>query len=98
MSDLNKAVRQPDTEIPDRETILRRWDTWQKRIAADKDVSWARHEFELLLDGYEEEIGRLRVGLDEARRIIWTVALKGAFPSEVYDAGYTFLSKHQRAE
>jgi hypothetical protein len=56
-----------DDTLPDRETILRRWDTWQKRIAADRDLSWARHEFEMLLDAYDEEIARLKAELEACR-------------------------------
>jgi len=56
-----------DDTLPDRETIMQRWDKWRKRIAEGCKASWPRDEFEMLLDAYDEEIARLKAEL-EARR------------------------------
>jgi hypothetical protein len=58
-----------DDTLPDRETIMQRWDKWRKRIAkGGVNVSWPQNEFEMLLDAYDEEIARLKAELEEARR------------------------------
>lgn len=39
---------------------MRQWDSWRKYIAEGGEGSWPRDAFEILLDGYDEEIERLR--------------------------------------
>ncbi len=58
-----------DLGIDKREAILRRWDTWRAYIKGGGGASWPRDEFEALIDGYEEEVQRLR-DLEEGRSVV----------------------------
>ena len=39
-----------------RDGIMKLWDTWRKYIKKGGTASWPRDEFEMLVDGYEENI------------------------------------------
>jgi len=46
----------PSSVRHDWDGIMKLWDTWRKYIKTGGTASWPRDEFEMLVDGYEENI------------------------------------------